>query len=301
MKERFNFVKKLPIFSSIAALFCIVGLVSLLLLPFGINFFNLDIDFVGGTTLQYNMHQEMDKPALDKIAKSVEEVIGAPVSSIQKAGDSNQEVVIKTKTLETSVRDQIFAKLQAEYNLAETDILSVDNVDPIMGADLRNSAIIAAFLAVVLMLIYIGFRFDFKSGLAAVIALVHDLLVMLSIYVILQIPMNMNFIAAALTILGYSINATIVVFDRVRENRKLLRKVTIDDLVNTSVWQTLTRSVNTTITTLLTIVMVMIFGVTSIRNFAIPITVGIVAGLYSSVCLSAPIWAKFMGHGKKNA
>ena len=109
-----------------------------------------------------------------------------------------------------------------------------------MGADLRNSAIIAAFLAVVLMLIYIGFRFDFKSGLAAVISLVNDLLVMLSIYVVLQIPMNMNFIAAALTILGYSINATIVVFDRVRENRKLLRKVTFDDLVNTSIWQTLT-------------------------------------------------------------
>ena len=124
---------------------------------------------------------------------------------------------------------------------------------------------------------------------------------MLSIYVVLQIPMNMNFIAAALTILGYSINATIVVFDRVRENRKLLRKVTFDDLVNTSIWQTLTRSINTTVTTLLTIVMVMIFGVTSIRNFAIPISVGIVAGLYSSVFLSGPIWAKFMGRGKKNA
>lgn len=301
MKEKLNFVKKLPIFSTIAALFCIIGLVSLLLLPFGVNFFNLDIDFVGGTTLQYNMHQELDKPALDKIAKSVEEVIGAPVSSIQKAGETNQEVVIKTKTLETEVRDQVFAKLQSEYNLQDTDILSVDNVDPVMGADLRNSAIIAAFLAVVLMLIYIGFRFDFKSGLAAVISLVNDLLVMLSIYVVLQIPMNMNFIAAALTILGYSINATIVVFDRVRENRKLLRKVTFDDLVNTSIWQTLTRSINTTVTTLLTIVMVMIFGVTSIRNFAIPISVGIVAGLYSSVFLSGPIWAKFMGRGKKNA
>ena len=301
MKEKLNFVKKLPIFSTIAALFCIIGLVSLLLLPFGVNFFNLDIDFVGGTTLQYNMHQELDKHALDKIAKSVEQVIGAPVSSIQKAGETNQEVVIKTKTLETEVRDQVFAKLQSEYNLQDTDILSVDNVDPVMGADLRNSAIIAAFLAVVLMLIYIGFRFDFKSGLAAVISLVNDLLVMLSIYVVLQIPMNMNFIAAALTILGYSINATIVVFDRVRENRKLLRKVTFDDLVNTSIWQTLTRSINTTVTTLLTIVMVMIFGVTSIRNFAIPISVGIVAGLYSSVFLSGPIWAKFMGRGKKNA
>lgn len=299
--KNFDFVKKLPIFSAIAALFCIVGLVSLLLLPFGVNFFNLDIDFVGGTTLQYNMHQELDKAKLDAIGKSVEEIIGEPVSSIQKSGEGNQEVVIKTKTLDTEVRDQIFAKLQADYNLADTDILSVDNVDPIMGADLRNSAILAAFLAVVLMLIYIGFRFDFKSGLAAVVALVHDLLVMLSFYVILQIPMNMNFIAAALTILGYSINATIVIFDRIRENRKIqsMRKAGVAAIVNTSVSQTLTRSVNTTITTLLTIVMVMIFGVSSIRNFAIPITVGIVAGLFSSVCLSGPIWSKLMGSGKK--
>lgn len=300
MKDKLHFVKKFPIFSIIAAVFCLVGLVSLLLLPFGVNFFNLDIDFIGGTTLQYNMHQEMDKAKMDQIAKSVEEVTGEPVSSIQKAGTNHDEVVIKTKTLDTATRDQVFNKLKGEYNLADSDILSVDNVDPVMGTDLRNSAILAALLAVVLMLIYIAIRFDFKSGIAAVIALVHDLLIMLSAYVIFQIPMNMNFIAAALTILGYSINATIIIFDRVRENRKLLRKVSFDDIVNTSIWQTLTRSVNTTITTLLTIVMVIIFGVSSIRHFAIPITVGIVAGLYSSVFLSGPIWAKFMG-SKKNA
>ena len=139
------------------------------------------------------------------------------------------------------------------------------------------------------------------ASFAAVVALVHDLLVMLSFYVILQIPLNMNFIAAALTILGYSINATIVIFDRIRENRKMLRKVAFGDLVNTSIHQTITRSLNTTITTLLTIVMVIIFGVSSIRNFAIPISIGVVAGLYSSVCISGPIWSKLMGSSKKNA
>lgn len=299
--KNLHFVNKFPILATIAVVFCIIGLVSLLMLPFGVNFFNLDIDFVGGTTLQYNMHKTLDKAELDSIAKTVEGVIGSPVSSIQKSGETSEEVVIKTKTLDTETRDAVFAELQKAYNLVEEDILSVDNVDPVMGADIRNSAILAALIAVILMLVYIGIRFDFKSGLAAIVALVHDLLVMISFYVILQIPLNMNFIAAALTILGYSINATIVIFDRIRENRKMLRKVPVGDLVNTSIHQTMTRSINTTITTLLTIVMVIIFGVSSIRNFAIPITIGIVAGLYSSVCLSGPIWAKLMGAGKKSA
>ncbi len=299
--KNLHFVNKFPILATIAAIFCIIGLVSLLMLPFGVNLFNLDIDFVGGTTLQYNMHKTLDKAELDSIAKSVEGITGSPVSSIQKSGETSEEVVIKTKTLDTETRDAVFAELQTKYNLVEADILSVDNVDPVMGADIRNAAILAALIAVILMLVYIGIRFDFKSGLAAIIALVHDLLVMLSFYVILQIPLNMNFIAAALTILGYSINATIVIFDRIRENRKMLRKVSFGDLINTSIHQTMTRSVNTTITTLLTIVMVIIFGVSSIRNFAIPISIGIVAGLYSSVCISGPIWAKLMGAGKKNA
>lgn len=297
--KNLHFVNKFPILATIAAIFCIIGLVSLLMLPFGVNLFNLDIDFVGGTTMQYNMHKTLDKAELDKIESTVEGVIGAEVSSIQKSGETNEEVVIKTKTLDTNTRDAVFAALQADYNLVEEDILSVDNVDPVMGADIRNAAVLAALIAVALMLVYIGIRFDFKSGFAAVIALVHDLLVMLSFYVILQIPLNMNFIAAALTILGYSINATIVIFDRIRENRKMLRKVAFGDLVNTSIHQTITRSVNTTITTLLTIVMIIIFGVDSIRNFAIPISIGIVAGLYSSVCLSGPIWAKLMGVSKK--
>lgn len=297
--KNLNFVKKFPIFGAIAVAFCIVGLLSVALLPFGVNWFNLDIDFVGGTTMQYNIHKELDKAELDSIAATVQEITGVPVSSIQKSGDTNEEVVIKTKTLDTETRDKVFVALQGKYNLTETDILSVDNVDPVMGADIRDAAILSALLAVLLMLVYIAIRFDFKSGIAAVIALIHDILVMLSFYVILQIPLNMNFIAAALTILGYSINATIVVFDRIRENRKLLRKATFGDIVDTSIHQTFTRSVNTTITTLITIILVIILGVDSIRNFAIPITIGIVAGLYSSVCLSGPIWSRLMGTNKK--
>lgn len=297
--KNLNFVKKFPIFGAIAVAFCIVGLLSVALLPFGVNWFNLDIDFVGGTTMQYNMHKEMTKAEQDNIASIVQGVIGEPVSSIQKAGATSEEIVIKTKTLDTDTRDQVFVALQSAYNIADTDILSVDNVDPVMGADIRDAAILAALLAVLLMLVYIAIRFDFKSGVAAVIALVHDLLVMLSFYVILQIPLNMNFIAAALTILGYSINATIVIFDRIRENRKMLRKATFGEIVDTSIHQTITRSLNTTITTLITIVLLIFLGVDSIRNFAIPITIGILAGLYSSVCISGPIWSRLMGTEKK--
>lgn len=313
MSEKFNFVNKLPITGIIAIICCLTGFVSLVLLPFGVSLFNFDIDFLGGTTMHYNMHVEMNKAELDKVEALVEDAVGIDVSSVQRAGETSQEVIIKTTSLSTEQRDKVFEALKAEYNLSDgtstdanaaptaTDILAVDNVDPVMGNDLRNTAIIATLVAVILMLIYISFRFDFRSGMAAVVALIHDVLVMLSAYVIFRIPLNLNFIAAVLTILGYSINATIVVFDRVRENRKMLRKNSFDDVVNASIWQTITRSTNTTITTLLTIAMVAILGVSSIRNFAIPICVGVIAGLYSSVALSGPIWAKFNKMGKKRA
>ncbi len=313
MSEKFNLVNKLPITGIIAIVMCLVGFVSLVLLPFGVSLFNFDIDFLGGTTMHYNMHKVMDKAELDNVEKLVEDATGVQVSSVQKAGETNEEVVIKTTSLSTQQRDAAFQALKAAYNLndgtttdengvaTETDVLAVDNVDPVMGSDLRNTAIIATLVAVVLMLVYISFRFDFRSGMAAIVSLIHDVLVMLSAYVIFRIPVNMNFIAAVLTILGYSINATIVVFDRVRENRKLLRKNSFGDVVNVSVWQTMTRSLNTTVTTLCTILMVAILGVASIRNFAIPICVGVIAGLYSSVCLSGPIWAKFCTMGKKKA
>ena len=149
------------------------------------------------------------------------------------------------------------------------------------------------------MLIYIAIRFDVRSGLAAIVALAHDVLVVISAYVIFRIPLNLTFIAVVLTILGYSINATIVIFDRISENRKLIKKTSFADIVNKSIWQSATRSVNTTITTLLSIVMIAIFGVTSIRHFAIPLVVGIVAGLYSSMFISGSVWVKLTKNSNK--
>ncbi len=185
----------------------------------------------------------------------------------------------------------MFEALRAAYNLPEEDTpIKSDYVSASVGSDLRKSAVKASVLAELLILVYITIRFELRSGIAAVCSLVHDLLVMLSIYVIFQIPFNMNFIAAALTILGYSINATIVVFDRIRENRRLYQKVGFSEIVNRSIGQTMGRSINTTVTTLLAILMLVIFGVSSIRTFAIPVCVGVVAGCFSSVFLSGPMW-----------
>ncbi len=310
LENKLNIVNKFNIFAVIGVVFALVGLVSLILLPFGVNLFNLDIDFAGGTTMTYSMHKQLDKAELDNITAIVETATGVDVSSAQKSGDGT-EVIIKTSTLETEQRDAAFVALKEAYGLhdgtekvaegetAHTDILSVDNVDPVMGKDLRDAAIKSAFLAILCMLIYIAIRFDIRSGLAAIVALAHDVLVVVSAYVIFRIPLNLTFIAVVLTILGYSINATIVIFDRIRENKKLMKKTSFGDIVNKSVWQSATRSVNTTVTTLLSVAMIAIFGVTSIKYFAIPLVVGIVAGLYSSVFISGAVWAKLTKSSNK--
>lgn len=311
LENKLNIVNKFNIFAIIGVVFALVGLVSLILLPFGVNLFNLDIDFAGGTTMTYSMHKQLDKAELDNITAIVEEAIGAKVSSVQKYGDEGTDVLIKTDSLDSEQRDAVFAALKEAYSLhdgteqvaegetAHTDILSVDNVDPVMGKDLRDAAIRSAFLAIIFMLIYIAIRFDIRSGLAAIIALAHDVLVVISAYVIFRIPLNLTFIAVVLTILGYSINATIVIFDRIRENKKLMKKTSFDDIVNKSIWQSATRSINTTVTTLLSVAMIAIFGVTSIRHFAIPLVVGIVAGLYSSMFISGAVWARLAKASKK--
>ena len=292
----FSFTKNFKFISIIAALFVIVGLVGLLLLPFGVQLFNFDIDFVGGTTMQFDLHTPVTAEITSDVAAVVQEVSGKPASSVTKAGDSGTQVVIKSLELDSETRDAIFDALAEKYGMQDTDNLKSDYVSASVGSDLRNKAIKASLIAVALILVYITIRFEFRSGIAAIIALVHDLLVMLSMYIIFRIPFNMNFIAAALTIFGYSINATIVVFDRIRENRKKemgKRGVSFADIVDKSIHQTMTRSLNTTITTLVVMVMLLILGVSSIRNFAAPICVGVIAGCFSSVCLSGPLWNLF--------
>ena len=292
----FSFTKHFKLFGILSLLLISVGLVSLILTLCGVQgLFNFDIDFVGGTTFEFQLPVRVDKAVTDRAAELYQDAIGKAPSSVTSSGENG----LRIKALELtdqeveSVRDAI----AGEYQIDIEQGYQVERVSASVGKDLSRSAFLASAVAVLLILVYIGFRFEFKSGLAAVCALVHDLLVMLSFYVIFRIPFNINFIAAALTILGYSINATIVVFDRIRENRKTMKTGNFAQIVDTSIWDTMTRSINTTVTTLVVMLMLLIMGVSSIRNFALPICIGIVCGCYSSVCISGPLWNVF-NHGR---
>ena len=311
LSGKLNIVKKFNVFGIIALLLCAVGIVSLVILPFGAKPFNLDIDFAGGTVITYRMPTELTEDDYANIASIANEATGVNVS-VNKYGNAT-DVVLKSDVLDDTQLAALYDALNSAYNItvdAEENAdeitagkLSCETVSPVMSDDLRNAAIKATVLAILLMLVYIAIRFDIRSGIAAVVALLHDILIVIGSYVVFRIPLNLTFIAVMLTILGYSINATIIIFDRIRENDKVMRKTSFDDIVNRSIWQTATRSINTTITTLLTISTVAIFaaiyGIDSIRDFAIPLIVGIVAGLYSSMFISGPIWAKLAKLWKK--
>ena len=299
MKEKFSIVKNLKIFGVISILLCITGLVSLLALPFGINMYNLAIDFAGGTQIEMNMHTEVTAEVANEIAKLVEEETGVKPEAPVATGENKDVVMIRSTSLNSEQRSAVIEAMKEKYNLTDDDLNKNEDVSASVGNDLKKKAFISAIIAIALMLVYITFRFEFTSGLAAVCCLVHDLLVMLSVYVIFQIPLNQNFIAAALTILGYSINASIIVFDRVREDLKTSRREIFEQTAEKSIWQTMGRTMNTTLTTLFTVGMIFILGVSSLRDFTLPLLVGIISGAYSSIFLASSLWCVFRRKFKK--
>lgn len=240
------------------------------------------------------------------ITKALEEKYGTPVVE-----ENNNEAAAQENNAENTDADSTTAENQdaavadsteaaAADNAAEDQTATVtagvvlknqDIVSPSSGRELARSAIMMSLLACLAILLYVSFRFEFTSGVVAVLALAHDVLILLGIYSLLQWSVDTNFIAAVLTVLGYSINNTIVIMDRIRENTRHARKETYGDIANSSIMQTMTRSINTTVTTLLTIGMVYILGVPSIQAFSLPIVIGIVIGFYSSVFVSGPLWA----------
>ena len=292
-KQRFAILKNFKIFGGISALLVVTGLVALILLPFGKNLFNLSIDFAGGTEMEFNMHTEVTQDVQTEVSSLFKDATGVDASSVTSSGDGNEDVLIRSTSITSEQRAAVIDKMLEKYSLADTDILNNNDVSASIGSDLQRSAVICSVLAIVLMMLYITFRFEMTSGMAAVCCLMHDLLIMLSVYVWLQIPLDSNFIAAALTILGYSINASIIVFDRVRENLRTARREDFASVAERSVWQTMGRTINTTLTTLFTIGMVFILGVPSLKQFTLPLIVGILAGGWSSVLLSCSLWNVF--------
>ena len=292
-KKHFPILKNFKIFSGISVVLIVTGLVALILLPFGKNLFNLSIDFAGGTEMEFNMHTAVTQDIQTEVSDLFKDATGVDASSVTSSGDGNEDVLIRSTSIDSEQRAAVIDKMLEKYSLADTDILNNNDVSASVGSDLQRSAFICSILAILLMLVYITFRFELTSGLAAICCLVHDLLVMLSVYVLLQIPLDSNFIAAALTILGYSINASIIVFDRVRENLRTARKEPFEVIGEKSIWQTMGRTINTTLTTLFTIGMVYILGVPSLKQFTLPLIVGILAGGWSSVMLSTGLWGFF--------
>ncbi len=291
---KLDFVKNKKISFIIAAVVFVVGIAS-----FIIRGFNIDIDFVGGTEIIIEIGSDFNEDDVREVVEGV--TSNNIVSSIRKSGSKNDEVVIQTKEIDSDTRSRVVEVVCEKYSLdPETALLSVDNVGASVGSKLLRDAILASVLAVVLMLVYITFRFAFLSGVAAVVCLCHDIFVMMAVYSLFDIPMGTTVIAAILTILGYSINATIIVFDRIRANKKSMGEKTFDEVVNTSISQTFKRSLYTTLTTLFTIGMVYLLGVDSIKQFAFPLIIGIFAGLFSSVFLAGPVWATLQNKFGKN-
>lgn len=260
---------------------------------------NLGIDFTGGTIMTYNMGAEFDTAVVEAALAAN----GITDAQIAKTGEDGTQVQIRIKDQENT--DDLRDKLEATLSETYADIAYVDitRVGAVAGKELISNAIKSLAIAAVLMLIYIAVRFDFYSGVAAVIGLVHDVAIMLSAVVILHsfIRVETTFIAALLTIVGYSINNTIIIFDRIRENNHKPGNHALakDEIVNISVKESLPRTLNTTITTLLTIVTLYVLGVDSIKQFALPLIVGIVSGIYSANMINGYVWALMMNMSAK--
>ncbi len=293
--NKFSFTAKKKVFFIFTAICLVIGLVC-----FFVRGFNWDVDFAGGTEMTINIGQKVDKSLQQDVEGIVKPILGEKFSSVISTGTAGDEILIRSNELSSEERDSVFEALAEKYSLTQDDLLSANSVSSAISDSLRESAIVATLIAVVLMLVYIAIRFELLSAFAAVICLIHDIFFVLVAYSVFAIPVNTNVIAVALTILGYSINATIIIFDRIRENNKAMgSSVDFEEKVDKSVKQTVRRSLFTTITTLLTIGMVYALGVTSIRQFALPLIVGIVVGLYSSVCLAGNLWCVFKKASKK--
>ncbi len=281
--KKFKIMEKSKVWFIISAVLILVSLSSLI-----IQGLNYGIDFIGGTIITIDLNTQFSTEEVRSIVDEFDES-----AVITNAGEDQTQIIVSTKeSLSTPERQALFSAFQEEYNLEESDLLSIDTVSPSVGAEITRNAIIASIVAVILMLVYITFRFEFLFGLTAVIALVHDLIIVLGVYSLFQIQVNSPFIAAILTILGYSINDTIVVFDRIRENRNKFGKFDYENLIDTSLSQTFQRSINTSITTLLAITAIYFLGVQAIKDFALPLIVGIIIGTYSSIFVASTLWYK---------
>ena len=261
---------------------------------------NYSMEFKGGTSTNVTFNEDMSLEDISsKVVPVVTKVTGDAEVQTQKVTGTN-EVIIKTKTLSVEQRQALNDALVENFGVEE-DKITAESISGAVSNEMKRDAIEAVIIATICMLIYIWFRFkDIRFATSAVLALLHDVLVVLTFYAAARWSVGSTFIACMLTIVGYSINATIVIFDRVRENLKVkTNKQSLADLVNLSITQTFTRSINTSLTTVVMVIVLFIMGVSSVREFALPLIVGIVCGTYSSVCITGALWYVMTTHKKE--
>lgn len=258
--------------------------------------FNYSLEFVGGTSTNVTFNDDFSIADIDqKIKPVVESVTGGGDIQAQKVTGS-KEIIIKTRELSREEREALNEALVDKFQV-DKSLITVESISSTVSKEVKNDAIIAVAIATICILLYIWFRFkDLKFATSAIIALINDVLAVLVFYAIARVSVGGTFIACMLTIVGYSINATVVIFDRIRENLTLMPSKTNEDLahlVNESITQTLTRSIYTNLTSFITMLVLYIHGVTAIREFALPLMVGIAYGTFSSICITAPLWYVF--------
>lgn len=291
-REPIDFLGKRKIFFAVSVAVILIGFVFM-----GVNAgtgkgaLNYSLEFKGGTSTNVTFDKAYTLKEIDEtMIPDLEKVTDDPNIQVQTVANSNQ-VIFKTQTLDLEKREA-FAKYMAdEFGVEEKDI-TTENISSTVSSEMRVDAIIAVAIATVFMLLYIWLRFkDIRFATSAVVALIHDVLVVLAFYVIARISVGNTFIACMLTIVGYSINATIVIFDRIREEMKTKKRTEeLDTLVNRCITRTLTRSIYTSLTTFVMVAVLFIMGVSSIKEFALPLMVGIICGAYSSVCITGALW-----------
>ena len=284
MLKSFNFriIENRKKFYAISLAFIILGLAF-----FAFRGFNYGIDFTGGTMMQLEMGQKVD---IDEVKETIKDYDLDP--TIVYAGEGNTQIVIRTiKDLKSAERMEIIDTLAQKYGITDEDVLASEEFGPTVGKDLRNNAVKSILLAALCMLIYVRFRFkNWQYGLAAVAGLAHDVLVALAFYAIFHVTINNPFIAGILTVVGYSINDTIVVFDRIRENSKFFKRKQAVELINTSINQTMSRSLMTSLTTLMVMIPLFFMATSELRSFLIPLMIGVFTGTYSSIFLCSPVF-----------
>ncbi|MBO6282773.1 MAG: protein translocase subunit SecD, partial [Pseudobutyrivibrio sp.] len=296
---KFDFVSKKAIFITISVVIIAAGFITMGVFKAndgaGLNY---SLEFLGGTSTTVDFNKTYSLSELDaEVVPEIADTLGVSEGSIQTTTvDGSNQAIFKTRTLTLDERSSLNEMLESKFDVTEESITS-QSIGSTISGEMRSQSFIAVIVAVLCMLVYIWFRFkDLRFASSAIIALVHDVLVVLALYAFARISVGSAFIACMLTVIGYSVNDTIVVFDRIRENHKAIRTENAENLAelcNSSLAQTLSRSISTSITTAIMVLMLLILGVSSIREFALPLLAGVIAGTYSSIFIATQLWYIF--------